>query len=799
MDDNESSEQAGMSAEEALVFFKHLWPNDIDGYISLCKKGRGPGDQFSPAGFFPPDMMSMMVAETERLLPNFDVWASVCAYGGVPQGGRGKAEQIRWVPALWADVDSKSAPGVDLLAFLRGLKYVPTMVIATGNGYHAYWAFKQPFEITCPENAVWAREMNDRLRQWLNAEAGNGVSFDPVSDLARVMRVPGTFNYKGGGAKRVSTSWPPQWHYPAAEWFEDKLPALQGESRGSRAGGGFEKQGSLGEKESLAVMDRLVTKYVLRAGATGSLGRDRTGFDLAQQLNDHYVPKELAYAALVAYSREVPEYDTNGVHDPFTEKDGRAKVDSAYLNPPRGPVGMRTVKGPWLADSQHLSDAGNSVLFATQHAEAILYAEDSENWMAWDNRRWEPKAKLTALWLAHQTAQSLLRLAYEITDDDASKRAAKHAHQSLSVGRIKAIPDLARANPQLRVKAEAFDSDPSLLNTQSVTVNVTNGKSHEHRREDYCSMIAGVGYDTEAKCPQWKSWLAWASAGRADWVEHLQRAMGYALTGVTSEQVYWILYGEGANGKSTFLNVMEAIMGDYAWHGEVDLLCPKPGASTNGIADLEGKRMVTVVETREGQRIDERQIKMLTGGDTITARRLYCENRSFAPTHKFFFAMNHLPVVSDTSHAFWRRTLLVPWDATVAEGDKIDALDKMFVREEGPGILRWAVEGCLKWQQDGLQVPSYVRTQTQKYRKHEDVLGAFVDECLTQAENAWVSTADLGERYKRWCADELVKKPLGSTKLLGEIEHRLGVERGRFLVNGTRVAGYAGLGLKEDG
>jgi putative DNA primase/helicase len=373
----------------------------------------------------------------------------------------------------------------------------------------------------------------------------------------------------------------------------------------------------------------------------------------------------------------------------------------------------------------------------------------------------------------------------------------------LNRAKILAIPDLAKGDPRLGIKAGEFDSDPWLLNTPSGTVELeATGALREHRREDFNAKITGVPYDPNASAPYWLTWLHWASAGRPDWVEHLQRAMGYALSGDTGEQVFWLFHGVGANGKSTFLTVMELVLGDYAWHAEAELLTPKEGSSTTGVTDLQGKRFVVATETKEGKKLDERQVKQLTGQDTITARRLYQDFMAFRPTHKIFFAVNHRPHVTDTSPAFWRRVLLLPWDSTVPTEMQKRNVAEWIVNEEGPGVLRWAVEGCLKWQRDGLKVPNYVRAKTKEYQTDEDVLAAFIKAHLVKDEqgSGFVSTTHLWKVHIVWCDHEGMRKPpLGRTSFLAAIEGRLGLTRDRHEWQGSSLYGYKGWHLIEEG
>lgn len=479
-----------------------------------------------------------------------------------------------------------------------------------------------------------------------------------------------------------------------------------------------------------------------------------------------------------------------GCTPPFPDEWAVAKVESARRYAAEDPL-MR------------LSDDGNALLFVEQSGDVVRYATDTKRWHAWDGRRWVPNAETVALDLARRTARSLIDFAKELESDDNDRaRAMKHATISLSAGRIEAMPRLAKSDRRIAISAGDFDTHGWVLNTPTGTVDLRTGELYDHRRDDYLAKITNVGYDPNAEASYWQEWLLWAMNGRQDLVDFLQRAVGYAITGDTSEQVFFLLFGKGANGKTTFLNVMEQIIGDYAYHSEPDLLTPKDGAHPTGVADLHGRRFVVASETREGKKLDERTVKALTGQDTITARRLYQDFFSFTPTHKIFFAVNHRPNITDDSHAMWRRVLLVPWEMKVEPEDQIKDVAERIVRNEGAGVLRWAVEGARLWLEDGgLKVPHDVRVQTTEYRAREDTLGAFMDEYLIEDKDAALSSSGLWTAYETWCRTEGVSgsDKMGRNKLLQKFEDRTGAERGKVYVNGSRVVGYKGWRAVTEG
>jgi hypothetical protein len=319
-----------------------LWPTEPPGeaWLSLClKHGHDRSARPPDSDFYQVSRRDLINEHKIAFRDQFNIWFSVCALGSRPLVGRGPEDQIAFVPALWADLDDNNAPGVNILELLTNLAPV---VVATGNGYHAYWPFVEPFEIKTPADRFRIKELNERLRQWLGDVAG-GVTFDNVGDLSRILRVPGTLNHKTDPPKPVEIMWAYDRRF-TVDQLDASLPALREGSSSTRTLSdeeereAFARQGSLNRDEAQAIIDRLLPQYVERARSGKDGGRDWSGFYFAQQLNDHYVPRGMANEALREYSRRVPEEDATGRRDPFTEKEGEAKANSAYKIAPRGPI-----------------------------------------------------------------------------------------------------------------------------------------------------------------------------------------------------------------------------------------------------------------------------------------------------------------------------------------------------------------------------------------------------------------------------------------------------------------------------
>lgn len=512
----------------------------------------------------------------------------------------------------------------------------------------------------------------------------------------------------------------------------------------------------------------------------------------------------MIFRACCRWLREYGHHEDRGVDATTTEAELMAGNCSPpfplSLIPEKVNSALRYVRTEEL---QRHTDDGNAILFVELHGQDVRYAVDAKQWYAWDGQRWQASGDTMVLDRARQTVRTLLDLGRDLTDDQQRVAAVRHYSSSASANRIQAIPKLALSDSRIGVLTREFDADPYLLNTPTGILDLRTGVETPHRRGAHLSKQTRVGCSPGWAAPEWEEFVSWAMGGDPAMVEFLQRSVGYALFGETQENVLFLLHGGGANGKTTFLNVWERILGDYALHAEADLLTPKDGGSTTGQADLFGKRFVVASETKAGKSLDERTVKQLTGGDTITARKLYKDNFSFVPSHTIFFAMNDLPTISDSSWGMWRRVLLVPWAQRVEPGAQDKDKAQRIVEKEGPGVLAWAVEGFQKWHRDSdLAVPAAVHAATKSYRTEEDSLGLFIKENIEiSGADDFVNVAAVSERYTQWCADQGVsaKNQVAPRKVLHAVAERLHAVEVLTMVNGDRSKKIVGYRLTSRG
>ncbi len=440
-------------------------------------------------------------------------------------------------------------------------------------------------------------------------------------------------------------------------------------------------------------------------------------------------------------------------------------------------------------DQAPYSDLGNAKRFITAHGRDLLYCTPWGKWLVWDGSRWSVDQKSHVTRLAKEALQALLVQAATANDAESQKLAA-HVLRSQSVNHITAMVDLAKCEPGIPVLPEELDTNPWLLAVQNGTVDLRTGELKVSRREDRMSKLAPVTIDTKATCPTWKKFLSYALAGKSDLIRFVQQAIGYSLTGSSKEQVLFFLYGTGANGKSTLLNTISALLGDYARQTSTDTLLVKRGDGiSNDIARLQGSRFVSAVEAEQGRSLAEALVKRLTGGDKIAARLLYQEYFEFEPTFKLWLGVNHKPNIRGTDEAIWRRIHVIPFTVTIppAERDK-DLGDKL--RAELPGILNWAIEGCLDWQKSGLIAPPEVQDATDTYREEMDVLETFLRERCCEEVRGRVSPSRLYDEYANWCGGN-GERLLNNRDFTTRLKER-GITQGR----NTHERFWTGIALK---
>lgn len=349
---------------------------------------------------------------------------------------------------------------------------------------------------------------------------------------------------------------------------------------------------------------------------------------------------------------------------------------------------------------------------------------------------------------------------------------------------------LSLAEKLLGTTADELDTQPLLVGCPSGVIDLSEGTMREHRREDRITKMIACDYDPNATSPTWSAFISEVLGGDQELIDYVQTLCGYTLSAKRGEHLLPILWGTGANGKSTFLSTLQTLLGDYAGTAAPGLLLTRGGNDhPTGLASLQGRRMVVVAETGEAGRLNEEQVKLLTGGDRITARRMRQDFYEFAATHLIYLMTNHKPRVQGTDLGIWRRLKLIPFTVTIPQERRDPELPAKLLAEL-PGVLAWAVEGFKKYQQHGFVEPAVVKAATSEYRAASDKIGAFIGERCNVGEQYTSTAGAIYAAYKLWCAEN-GEPHLTQTAFGLSLSERPGIVKTRS----DRSRGWRGLGI----
>ncbi|MGG0219194.1 phage/plasmid primase, P4 family, partial [Bacillus mycoides] len=391
-----------------------------------------------------------------------------------------------------------------------------------------------------------------------------------------------------------------------------------------------------------------------------------------------------------------------------------------------------------------LTELGNAERIAYEYGHVIKFVNDI-GWFIWDGKRWRIDNKKEI----ERITAKVLRGLNKSEDESEMKWARMCERRNV---RMNSIKDLMPLVPGER---QEFDKHKYLLNVENGIVDLKTGKLQQHDREIKLTKITNISFDENAKCPTWLTFLDQIFLGDKTLIEYMQRLIGYSLTGDISEQIMMFLVGGGSNGKSTFINIIKDIMGDYGKQAKSDtFIKKKESGANNDIARLVGSRFVSAIESEEGEKLADSFVKQITGGEPVLARFLRQEFFEFIPEFKVFFTTNHKPIIGGLDEGIWRRVKLIPFNLNLPAHKRDKRLPEKLSLEM-PGILNWAIEGCMKWQQDGLKEPKVVAEATGKYKDDMDILAPFLDEvCYVderENESIMIEAKELYNVYERWC------------------------------------------------
>jgi P4 family phage/plasmid primase-like protien len=652
------------------------------------------------------------------------------------------------VRSLWGDLDGAPVPNGELK---------PTAVVESSPGrYHCYWRLDSEI----PPDV--AEDLNKRIAAVIGA--------DPSGfDRTQLLRVPDTTNHKYPDAPVVAlkdlaggrsyspadldnllpTSEKPRAEHQASEDSEGQPPIVlspearkvwRGEALKLKEGGEVDRSATL-LHIGRVLYDAGGNRRVVVEGV-----RER---DAA--LGFHKYTNNRG-GGQREYERIFEKLAENGRNDQVKVIHGGRQHKEEPVEGD-GLAGDDTVGRPGLPMELLLTDLGNAIRFARRFEGQLVYSPALGGYGEYRGGRYVRDDLGKRFERAKSVPLEFMVEASNISaaDPDTAKKYAKHGIASAARPRLESMVALAHSDPRIAVASEDLDGDPYLFNCASGTIDLRTGKLRPHDQGDRLTKISPVRYREGAGCPAWLRFLE-EILPEPELRAFMKRWFGWCLTGIVNAEVLPIFYGTGANGKSTLTNVLLEVLGDYGQQAPQDLLMVKRRDHPTELADLFGRRLVASAEIEEGVRLNESLVKQLTGRERVRARYMRQDFFEFDPTHKLVLLTNHKPTIRGSDKGIWRRLKVVPFEVTIPDTDQDkDLADKL--REELPGILAWAVEGCLEWRREGLGEPQKVRDASAEYQSEQDVIGTFLDECCEIVEDnaAYTLMRDLYPVYQEWC------------------------------------------------
>lgn len=654
------------------------------------------------------------------------------------------------LPGFWVDIDvvtgkhaEKNLPQSveETVEFLYSLKVKPSLVVFSGGGLHAYYLFKDMLLITNEEERNSAIKLSKAFGKYVCEEGkARGWILDDVSDLARILRLPGTRNHKDPeNLKLVSILEHHEDRRYSPEEFEVFLESEVVERP--------EASGATGDDDLLSVIPdgKRNTTLTKRAGVLNRAGfkGDRLLSELLK-INQEQCSPPLPEKEVQAIAKSVGKY-TNGAN----EKNA----------------------------SIELTDLGNARRLVERFGDQIRYCGPWNKWMVWDGKRWKRDDTGELERMAKEITEYILKEAINCKDSSSSNLLFNHAIRSQASNKIRATIDVAKTESRVAARPEDFDKDMYLFNCENGILDLRTGELLPHNPRWLITRVSPVTFDPLADCSKFLKFIERIFSNDIELIEYMRDIVGYSLSGDISDQSFYYLYGLGANGKSVFLEIIRFLMGEYGKQSDFETFNTKSGDKVrNDLAMLKGARFVTAPEVDGGKALSESVIKQVTGGEPISARFLFAEYFEYKPEFKLFMAANHKLEIKNQDHGIWRRVKMIPFKVTIPEDERDNHLTEK-LKLELSGILNWAIQGFNHWNKGLMKVPKSVLEATQGYKHDMDIVGEFIESKCKVGPDETVRVSTLYESYKDWCK-------YNNEMLLGKIQFgarlsQLGYEKGR--------------------
>jgi len=688
--------------------------------------------------------------------------------------------------AIALDVDPPKGED-SLAAILNGSGLPATPISRTGRGRHVLFAH--------PGQSIGNRT---GLRPGLDVRGDGGYIVLPPST-----HESGAVYAWQDGSERLALAPMPAWLFAL---MENPAPVPRANATAQRPSSGSDAYAEAALRKELEAVARAPE-------GTRNDTLNRAAFNLGQLvaggcLERARVEAELFTAAedcdLVRDDGEKAARDTirSGLEDGRQQPRGPREQPRPPQTAVRPPLEAQPIEPP------NPTDLGNAERLAARNSGRLRYCAPWREWLAWDDRRWTRDRDGQAVRLAVETVRAIYAGAAHLEGETERRKLAEHAIRSEAQRRIAGMMELAKSHPRVAVLPETFDGSGTryLLNVLNGTLDLRTGVLHSHRPEDCLTKLAPVTFDPAARSELWESFLA-RVVPDPDVRAFLQRYSGSALTGDTGDEQFVLLYGIGRNGKSTFIETLRAMLGDYAHRVDPETILEVPnrvdrrGGPRTDLMALRGVRLVAAIEAGEGRRLDEETVKQLTGGDSISARGLYQnEVTVFVPEFKLFLAVNNRPEIRGGDEAIWSRVLEVPFTVTIPEAER-DVTLKARLREprELAGVLAWAVTGARAWlgtlTGPRLQPPAAIVAATRTYRDEQDRLAPFLADSCSLERAAVTPTKSLRAAYAHWC-EQNGERPMSDRELARRLE-AAGCRRGSVGRGSAKARAWLGVKLLD--
>jgi putative DNA primase/helicase len=723
-------------------FLKFLWGNNFHpGYINILGilkiESNGQKNELIESKFISTNQINDVDSAVQEYNNTLNVYFGLGTRRNIlPGKRRGTAGEVSALPGFWMDFDSsdgnhneKNIPNRgELQTFMFSLPWKPSLILNSGGGFHVYWLFDQSYIITSETDRMRISALSINFQESIFAKGTQyGWKFDKTANISGALRLPGTTNKKYNPVRTVFVEYSdPSCRYPYQSLSMSYNKPVQGIN-------------VLNNNNSLdSVIDgSRNTQLTSIAGSLRYNGMDEEQLNInLQQINQNQCYPPLPEKEVAGIARSVAKYTPGVYHQTNISQQNITQQNINY----------------------ELSDIGNATLFVDYFLSCIRYCHAFQKWLIYDGTRWKVDTNQTIDTLAKQLITEIYSQNNTITDLKQQKL-QKHYLQSQSYKSLISMLKIAKTDERIKISANELDVDLMLLNCLNGTIDLRTGNLLDHDKINFITKTTNIIYDVNATCPVFMKFMNEIMLENLTLINYLRRFVGYSLTGLINEECLIILIGEGCNGKTKFREVIRSLLGEYAGQCDFNTLnaINNDNRIRNDLAKLIGSRCAMVAETEKKVELAWSLIKSLTGGDWVQARHLYKDYIEFKPTFKFYLATNHMPVIDVKDKGAVRRVHVINFKAYFPE-NIIDRYLENKLKDELPGILNWAIQGCLEWQEmKSLNPPAEVLLNENISYNYIDKLAEFFDDCLELSDSGRIRKTTLLKLYKQWCQENNIQ------------------------------------------